>query len=94
MHAAAGEFSMVRLNVQYPSPFCENIKPGYARALLAELEATEGWIAALTDRALEVLQADMKIDAMLSVASELKEAREKRDEINRQLTDHIAEHTC
>jgi hypothetical protein len=31
---------------------------------------------------------------MLSVASELKEAREKRDEINRQLTDHIAEHAC
>jgi hypothetical protein len=30
MHAADGEFGMVRFNVQYPSPFCENVKPGDA----------------------------------------------------------------
>jgi hypothetical protein len=32
MHAAAGEFSMVRFNVQNPSRFRENVKPGDAVA--------------------------------------------------------------
>jgi hypothetical protein len=66
----------------------------FKKRLLAELKATEAWMASLTDRALQTQESDPGIDAMLSVATELKEAHQKRDDLNRQITEHFKDHQC
>jgi hypothetical protein len=58
------------------------------------LEATEKWITSVTDHGLEMPLEGLKTEAMFAIASELQEARQRRDSISRQLKEHVAEHQC